>query len=180
MCSQRRLWSAWASAQSDQSLRCPHEECSSPELPIKRWVPMPFCWFCHEAAHMWNYFPTMVYLPLITPIMSGWGIADLICNDCSYNAWNTQHICDVPRENLPLGLSYQLRLKPECSASEATKSLRILDIETIGITLPRQPITKVLIRLCRCADWSAPLLLLYGIHRLCHDLTHLFSIQCHN
>ena len=26
MCTQRRLRSAWASAQSDQSLRCPHEE----------------------------------------------------------------------------------------------------------------------------------------------------------
>ena len=26
MCAQRRLKSAWASAQSDQSLRCPHEE----------------------------------------------------------------------------------------------------------------------------------------------------------
>ena len=25
-CTQRRLRSAWASAQSDQSLRCPHEE----------------------------------------------------------------------------------------------------------------------------------------------------------
>ena len=28
MCAQRRLRSAWASAQSDQSLRCPHEESS--------------------------------------------------------------------------------------------------------------------------------------------------------
>ena len=36
-CAQRRLRSAWASAQSDQSLRWPH---------------MPFCWFCHEAAQM--------------------------------------------------------------------------------------------------------------------------------
>ena len=36
---QRRLWSDWAdaSAQSDQSLRCAH---------------IPFCWFCHDAAHI--------------------------------------------------------------------------------------------------------------------------------
>ena len=36
LCAQRRLRSAWASAQSDQSLRCPHEESLGPQLPIKR------------------------------------------------------------------------------------------------------------------------------------------------
>ena len=39
---QWRLWSDWADAQADLSL------C---------WVHMPFCWFCHEAAHL--------HLPLI-------------------------------------------------------------------------------------------------------------------
>ena len=34
-CGQRRLWSDWVDAQADLSLR---------------WVHMPFCWFCHEAA----------------------------------------------------------------------------------------------------------------------------------
>ena len=34
---QRRLWSDWADAQADLSLR---------------WAHMPFCWFCHDAAHM--------------------------------------------------------------------------------------------------------------------------------
>ena len=32
---QRRLWSDWADAQADLSLR---------------WAHMPFCWFCHDAA----------------------------------------------------------------------------------------------------------------------------------
>ena len=36
MCAQRRLRSAWASAQSDQSLRCPHEESLGPYLPTER------------------------------------------------------------------------------------------------------------------------------------------------
>ena len=36
LCAQWRLRSAWASAQSDQSLRCPHEESLGPKLPIKR------------------------------------------------------------------------------------------------------------------------------------------------
>ena len=34
---QRRLWSDWADAQADLSLR---------------WAPMPFCWFCHEVGHI--------------------------------------------------------------------------------------------------------------------------------
>ena len=37
MCAQRRLGSAWASTQADLRLRLAH---------------MPFCWFCHYAAHM--------------------------------------------------------------------------------------------------------------------------------
>ena len=70
MCAQWRLRSAWASAQSDQSLRCPHEESWDPYLPIEctaktlirlggcpGWSESSlgaesFCWFCHEAAHM--------------------------------------------------------------------------------------------------------------------------------
>ena len=34
---QRRLWSDWSDAQADLSLR---------------WAHMPFCWFCHDAAHL--------------------------------------------------------------------------------------------------------------------------------
>ena len=36
LCAQRSLRSAWASAQSDQSLRCPHEESFDPYLPTER------------------------------------------------------------------------------------------------------------------------------------------------
>ena len=70
MCTQRRLRSAWASTQPDQSLHCPHEETLDPQLPIERtakalirlggcpgWSEsspgtQSFCWFCHEAAQM--------------------------------------------------------------------------------------------------------------------------------
>ena len=38
LCAQRGLRSAWASAQSDQSLCCPHEESLGPQLPIERTV----------------------------------------------------------------------------------------------------------------------------------------------
>ena len=36
-CGQRGLWSDWADVQADMSLR---------------WAHMPFCWICHEAAHI--------------------------------------------------------------------------------------------------------------------------------
>ena len=36
LCAQRRLKSGWASAQSNQSLRCPHEESLGPLLYFKR------------------------------------------------------------------------------------------------------------------------------------------------
>ena len=66
MCAQRRLRSAWASAQSDQSLRCPHVETVGPQLSIGRTVKTlirlggsesslgahSFCWFCHVVAQM--------------------------------------------------------------------------------------------------------------------------------
>ena len=72
MCAQRTLRSAWESAQSDQSLLCPHEESLGPKLPNVRtaktlirlggcpgWSDsslsaQSFCWFCHEAAQISN------------------------------------------------------------------------------------------------------------------------------
>ena len=60
MCAQWRLRSAWASAQSDQSLRCPHEliyplsaqrrlwsDWADAQADLSlHWAHMPFCWFC--------------------------------------------------------------------------------------------------------------------------------------
>ena len=70
-CAQQRLRSAWASAQSDQSLCRPHEESLGPYLPNKQrtaktlirlwgcpgWSKSSLgapslCWFCHEGAHI--------------------------------------------------------------------------------------------------------------------------------
>ena len=71
VCAQRRLRSVWASAQSDQSLHCQHEESLGPKLPIKRtaktlirmggcpgWSEsslsaQSLCWFCDVAAQLW-------------------------------------------------------------------------------------------------------------------------------
>ena len=70
MCAQRRLRSAWASAQYDQRLRCSHEKAwvlsyllsaqrrlwsdwtdAQADLSI-RWVQMPFCWLCHFTGNV--------------------------------------------------------------------------------------------------------------------------------
>ena len=44
MCAQRRLGSAWVSTQSDQSLRCPHEESLGPYLPTERTEKTDLIW----------------------------------------------------------------------------------------------------------------------------------------
>ena len=75
-CTQRRLRSAWASAQSNQSLRYPHEGTLGPlathwaqeKTSIKLggcpgWSKLSLCafrWFCQEAAHWLKHM-----LPLV-------------------------------------------------------------------------------------------------------------------
>ena len=71
-CAQRRFRSAWASAQSDQSSLCAqwiakyqsflHADSEESDLSL-RWAHMPFCWFCHEAAHVysWNHYASKHY-----------------------------------------------------------------------------------------------------------------------
>ena len=74
------------------------------------------------------------------------------------------------------GVSDQVRLKPACSATEASQSLEISAIASRGIILSRQRTTKALIRLHGCAGWSAPLLSAYGIIRFSHDVAYMRSL----
>ena len=65
-CTQRRLISAWAFAQSDQSLlsawrklgclatHSAHSEDSDQTGPMSSLGARPFCWFCHEAVHVYQ------------------------------------------------------------------------------------------------------------------------------
>ena len=69
LCAQRRLGSAWASAQSDQSSLCTQWIAKDPSFLhadsedwsdwvdaqadlSHHWAHMPFCWFCHEVAQI--------------------------------------------------------------------------------------------------------------------------------
>ena len=57
-----------------------------------------------------------------------------------------------PRPRKPVfGVFDHVRLKPACAATEASKRLAILNIETRDIVLSRQQTTKELIRLRGCA-----------------------------
>ena len=74
LCAQRRLRSAWASAQSVQSLRCAHEETLCPQVPIERTAKTlirsesllgahSFCWLNRVVAHsvcttFWTHYST--------------------------------------------------------------------------------------------------------------------------
>ena len=109
LCAQRRLRSAWASAQSDQSLRCPHEESLGPKQPNKRtaktlirlggcpgWSEsslgaQSFRWFCHEAAHITVSLrkPCLFYeLPAVQKISIQFYIHIYLCSNIR---WHTEH-----------------------------------------------------------------------------------------
>ena len=109
-----------------------------------RWTHMPICWFCHETAQIFNY-----------------------CTGTHHS--DMSHVTRKP----VFGVCDQVRLKPACSATEASLSPDSSDIETRSIVLSRQRTTKVLIRLRECAGWSVPLLFAYGINRFFHDVAHI-------
>ena len=67
----------------------------------------------------------------------------------------------TPWENLSLGFCNQVLFKPAFSATEASCSLTLLDIASVGIVLSKQRTTKMLIRLRWCEGWSASLLFAY-------------------
>ena len=56
------------------------------------------------------------------------------------------------------GVSEKVVFKPACSATETSQKIKISLVASLDIILSDKPITKALIRLCRCAGWSAPLL----------------------
>ena len=90
LCARRRL----RSAQSDHSLRCPHEESLVPQLPIEvtaktlirlggcpGWPEsslgaQSLCWFCHIAAH---FVPTIQYLLYFDPGLDFYFICFSLC-----------------------------------------------------------------------------------------------------
>ena len=114
LCVQRRLRSAWASAQFDQRLRCLHEEALGPPLPSERTAKTlirlggcpdwsepsldanSFDWFCHVVAQLSS-----------------------TQNGEQYKHQGIHQMSLVTRKPV-FGVFDQVRLNPVCSATETS------------------------------------------------------------
>ena len=63
------------------------------------------------------------------------------------------------------GGSEKVRFKVACSAIETSQKTEILQVASLDMVLSNKRITKVLIRLHRCAGWSMPLLFAHPVDR---------------
>ena len=55
-------------------------------------------------------------------------------------------------------VSDKVKFKSACSATETSLKIEIFPVASLDMILSNKQITKALIRLCRCAGWSALLL----------------------
>ena len=92
LCARRRLRSAWESTQSDQSLRCPHEESLGPYLPIERTAKTD------QTGRMSRLTSSLAHMPffgfVVRWLMQTWsGRMDHLRWMSSYHyvTWSTKH-----------------------------------------------------------------------------------------
>ena len=97
-CGQRRLWSNWAYAQADLSLR---------------WAQRSFCWFCHEAAHILKV-KDIIYVAFLfsttTPIVN-WNL------HVPYNLLKRPHGRAFKRSRLRITGSREVRFFPNLNGA---------------------------------------------------------------
>ena len=87
---QPRLWSDWADAQADLSLR---------------WACRPFCWFCHEAAHFtFNYFSWFRRRAGMFDWGTSWRYFHCFLSDCG-PPWTSHVTCFTFYQNLFIAAS---------------------------------------------------------------------------
>ena len=118
---------------------------------------------------IWSGFLLFVYTGIF--IQNGIKKIHHLIND----KWTCPVNMSLVRKKPVFGVCNQGRLKLACASTEAWQRLEISSIETIGIILSRQ-LTKALIRLGRCAGWSATLLFAYGIAGFLMTWTNLFVV----
>ena len=95
----------------------------------------------------------------------GWSESLLGAHSLCWFCHEAAHMRHITRKSVFV-VCDQLRHKPACSADETSQSLETSAIASRGIILSTQLTTKALIRLHRCAGWSAPLLFAYGIRQV--------------
>ena len=107
LCAQRRLRSAWASAQSDQSLCCPHEETLGPQLPIGRTAKTD------QTGQMPRRIWVLVGAHVILLVLP-YGSSNVLIQFAMI-----EELSHVTRKPV-FGVCDQIRLKQVCSASETS------------------------------------------------------------
>ena len=164
MCTQWRLWSAWASAHSNQeSSLCAFLVAKDPS-------------FLHaesEDSDQTGQVPMLI-----------WVFAGRTCHSVSFVMWRLVYSRDLwltfmflsavmkpftfiePSHEKICLQSLQPGKTNQFAQPQKLVSLQILDTASIGIIRTRQWTTKTLTRLRRCAGWSAPLLFTYGIKQV--------------
>ena len=162
LCAQRRLRSAWASAQSDQSSLSAWRTVGS----------LATRWAHSEGSDQIGRMPRLIWVfvgRIATLLVLSWGGS---YRNASLNGRfivvSDPNTWAATWENISSEVSDQVRLKLACSGTETSYSLEISAIESRDIILSMQRKTKALISLRGCTGWSAPLLFAY-------DIRHVFS-----
>ena len=78
----RSLWSDWADAQADLSLR---------------WAHMSVCWFCHEAAHMWRIRVFVIQNYILWPLCQTHYLERFLIKAVFYLQTIHQMVCGLTR-----------------------------------------------------------------------------------
>ena len=120
------------------------------------------CFWHFSCSHCHNIFFSSRTKSISSPCL------DYFWHFSTFQTYRYNTIWAMTWQNLSSGASDQARHKPACAATEASYNLEISAIEYRDIILTKQRTTKVLIRLCGCAGWSASLLFAY-------DIRHIFS-----
>ena len=102
----------------------------------------------HPVFFLLEPVPVIYVVPSIHPVFYT-GTSALNHTRKFTDAADKYNLSHVTRKSV-FGACDQVRLKPACSAAEASKSLEILTIKSISIILSRQRITKTLIRPLGC------------------------------
>ena len=140
-CAQRILRPTWASAQSDQSFRCPREESLGIGYPLSAQRRLRSAWASTAK--------TLIRLGALMPRLI-WVFAGRTGH---FVGFVMRRLIYEPRHNITcLRVCDQLRLKLACSATETRLGLEISAIASRGIVLSRQRTTKAV---CGCACWSS-------------------------
>ena len=121
---QRWLWSYWADAQADLSLRWAHSHFVG---FVMSWL--IYCKSCSSFLQHFNTYNLLWSIKISKPDLfcRFWCLSNVIfiLTDLTYSITYNTTISDTSQENMSSVVSDQVRLKPACSATEISWTLEI-------------------------------------------------------